>query len=94
MTVNSSADGTEFSEALDEAWLTDNIIADNICDIALNATKTMTIWSGQFAESIEVPDYKTRLSALKISMEAKWHLNKNKAPKNPLGKNPIFILVN
>lgn len=60
-----------FSQDLDEAGLTDSGLASGLAFIAMKATKTMSLWMW---ETLEVPDYLTRLNAIKIALKAKGHL--------------------
>lgn len=60
-----------FSQDLDEAGLTDSGLASGLAFIAMKATRTMSI--GMW-ETLEVPDYGTRLNAIKIALKAKGHL--------------------
>ena len=79
---------TWFIQDLDEAWLTDSTIAEWLSYIAQKATKTMSIGMG---ETLDVPDYKTRLSAFKLAMEWKWLL-KEKAKVQRFDKSKIYVL--
>jgi len=76
-----------FSEALDNAWVTDEKQAEVLHEIMTKANKlipTKDEWI------MYTPDWSARLWALKLSLQAKWHLSP-KEKKNDSFDWKIFI---
>ena len=78
---------TELTTPIEKESITDNLLADemlaeNLNDIALNATKTVSSKEDWF---MTVPDYTSRLKALDMEFRMKWHFKEkdlwNQLPK-------------
>lgn len=77
-----------FVKELDDVGLTNSTIANWLSFIAQKATKTMSLGMG---ETLDVPDYKTRLAAFKLVMEWKWLL-KEQVKVQRFDKSKIYVL--
>jgi len=78
-----------FAQDLDDAGLDDYNLALWISVIATSAEKTISLGAG---ETMQVPDYPTRLAALKIAMTAKWHLSEKSQGADKAKKHIRYIL--
>lgn len=80
---------TNFSEDLDDAGLNDMSLAHGLAHIASKATKAIHVWDWDI---VDVPDYPTRLSAIKLALSAKWHLAEKKQWADKAKKHIKYIL--
>ena len=80
---------TNSAQDLDEAGLDDGTIAWGLSFIASKATKTVSLWDWELEY---VPDYPTRLAALKIAMTAKGHLSEKQRGNDKAKKHITYIL--
>ena len=71
--------------SIDDKLLEDEILANNLNEIAIGATKAIHTKY----DSRTVPDYSTRLNALKIQLQIKWHF-KEKSKRSEL---PAWIYI-
>jgi len=77
----------------DDAWSTNEFIADSYHEIASSATRTTTIGYWEDIEHIQVPDWNARLLALKEISQQKQL--RNVREKKAVRKHPwsIYVLV-
>lgn len=80
---------SNFAQDLDEAGLDDSNLALGLMFIASKAEKTISLWGW---DTLEVPDYPTRLAALKIAMTAKWHLSEKAQGSDKAKRDIQYIL--
>jgi len=80
---------TSFVNNMENAWITDDFQASQLKQIISLATKTI---STKDEWVITVPDYTNRLNALKLSLQAKWHLSP-KERKSDLFEWKIFVFT-
>ena len=78
-----------FSQALDNAWLDDEVIASSMYEIATWATKVV---KDENDELKELPDYKTRTNMIKLALQAKWHLSKKEEKPDDMS-DKIYVFV-
>lgn len=78
-----------FSDTLDDSGVTDELQAEVLHEIMTKADKTIV---SKDEWIIEVPDWSARLWALKLSMQAKWHLTPKEDKKSWLD-DKIFVFM-
>jgi len=78
-----------FSQALDEAWSTNDAIAEAMTDIAFNSMKMI---KNEYDELIPVPDYTNRVKMLNMILKSKWLLEwKEQKTEDPLDAIYVFV---
>lgn len=80
-----TVDDSKIIQAFDEAWIDDGFIADSLFDIASNAERFNKEWD-------TIPDYATRLAAIKQISQIKGHFDQ-KARKAKKNTDLVYVLV-
>lgn len=79
----------KLSDTLDDSGVTDELQVEVLHEIMTKADKTIV---SKDEWIIEVPDWSARLWALKLSMQAKWHLTPKEDKKSWLD-DKIFVFM-
>lgn len=79
----------QFSDTLDDSGVTDELQAQVLHQIMTKADKTIV---SKDEWVLEVPDWSARLWALKLSLQAKWHLTPKEDKKSWLD-DKIFVFM-
>ena len=80
-----TVDDSKIIQAFDEAWIDEGFIADSLFDIASNAERFNKEWD-------TIPDYATRLAAIKQISQIKGHFDQ-KARKAKKNTDLVYVLV-